>query len=64
MPNRDTYYSGTNGGAIMVYNLDLLTASFDQAYYEVFEGDPAVSVGFNRSQELSKTLPFKVDKTQ
>ena len=60
MPNRDTFYSGTNGGAVMIYSLDLLTVSFDQSYYEVSEADAGVYVGFNRTQDMSKSLPFKV----
>jgi hypothetical protein len=47
-PNRDTHYSGVNGGAAFFSDLGYLNVRFSAREYEVDEGDGRVTFNLNR----------------
>jgi hypothetical protein len=51
--------TGVNSGAMMLYNLDVLSLRFDQTEYEAWEGEKA-TLKLQRTGSTDEALHFRV----
>ena len=56
-PNRDTYYSGVNGGAAYFFDLGFLNVRFDSREYEVLESDGKVTFNLQHCSPVCQVPP-------
>jgi hypothetical protein len=63
MPNRDTYLSGVNSGAVMVYDLHLLSLHFDQRAFRAVEGSEGAVLSIVRDT-VDASLVFRVRRSR
>jgi hypothetical protein len=56
-PNRDTYYSGVNGGAAFMFDLGFLNVRFSSREYEVMESDGKLDFTLRLCQPSCQVTP-------